>query len=212
SDPNGLLYDISGPKQGAILFDSTLPEIRAIAIDPNGVLYAAAMGGAVATGSAAAVSAGAIVANTPTVITVTETKENVSPSSDDEINAKPGADQAKNTGSSTSASAATSNTAVVEVSGVEKSAIYRISPDHTVETLRTSKEDNVYDLSLDRDSVIFSTDDHGRIYRLNGDRTTLLAEPGDGETTRLCKAGSVLYAGLSNPARLLAFGAGGSGA
>jgi len=217
SDPNGLLYDITGPKQGAILFDSTLPEIRAIAIDPNGVLYAAAMGGAVATrsaatGSAATVSAGALVANTPTVITVTEAKQNVSPSSDDEINAKPGTDQTKNTGSSTSASAATSNTAVVEVSGVEKSAIYRISPDHTVETLRTSKEDNVYDLSLDRDSVIFSTDDHGRIYRLNGDRTTLLAEPGDGETTRLCKAGSVLYAGLSNPARLLAFGAGGSGA
>jgi hypothetical protein len=33
----------------------------------------------------------------------------------------------------------------------------------------------------------------------------LLAEPGDGESTRVLKAGSVLYAGLSSPARLFAF-------
>ncbi len=216
TDPNGILYDIPAAKQGTILFDSNLPEIRAIAIDPNGVIYAAAMGGAVATRSAAAgstatISAGAVVATTPTVITVTEGKQNIPVPKNEQSGAKP-AEQATPAPSSASASSATSNTAVVEVSGVEKSAIYRISPDRTVETLRSSKDDNVYDLLLDANSVIFSTDDHGRIYRLTGEKTTLLAEPGDGETTRLLKSGAVLYAGLSNPARLFALAPAGGGA
>ncbi len=215
TDPNGILYDIPAAKQGTILFDSNLPEVRAIAIDPDGVIYAAAMGGAVATRSAAAgstatISAGTVVATTPTVITVTEGKQNVPPPNNEQAGVKP-AEQAVPAPSSTSASAATSNTAVVEVSGVEKSAIYRISPDRTVETLRSSKDDNVYDLLLDNGSIIFSTDDRGRIYRLTGEKATLLAEPGDGETTRLLKAGALLYAGLSNPARLFALAPPGSG-
>lgn len=206
TDPNGLIYDISPARQGVILYDSTLPEIRALAIDPTGTIYAAAMGGAVATRSAAVAATtststtGAVVATTPTVITVTE---------DAETTPKPSTDQNK-TASSVSSSATTSTTAVVEVSGVEKSAIYRIGPDHTVATLRSSKEDNVFDLLLDGDSLIFSTDDDGRIYRLNGTRVTLLAEPGSGETMRLLHVGSSLYAAMSNPARLYSFGPAGS--
>ena len=215
TDPNGLLYDISGSRQGTILYDSTLPEIRAIVLDSNGVVYAAAMGGAVATRSGAtasvsAVSSAAAIATSPTVITVTEAKRSGSDSDADQANVKSAADQVNPAASSTSASAATSNTAVVEVSGVEKSAIYKITPDGVVETLRSSKEENVYDLLLDGASLIFSTDDHGRIYRLTGGETSLIAEPGDGETTRLLEAGTVIYAGLSNPARLLAFGAAGA--
>lgn len=211
SDPNGLIYDISGPARGAILFDSNLPEIRALAIDTHGNLYAAAMGGAIATRSTAEASAapsspGPAVATSPTVITVTAAKENRVPSDSDQNGVKPSAEQSRATASSTSASTAASNTAVVEVSGVEKSAIYRIRPDRTVETLRSSKEDNVYDLLLVGDAVLFSTDDHCRIYRLIGHRTTLLAQPGDGEAARLLQAGPLLYAALSNPARLLALG------
>ena len=74
--------------------------------------------------------------------------------------------------------------------------------DRTIETLRSSKEDNVYDLLLDGDTLIFSTDVHGRIYRLADRKPTLLAEPGDGEATRILKSGSVLYSALSSPARL----------
>jgi hypothetical protein len=128
-------------------------------------------------------------------------------------------DQSKGAASAQAAGAAT-GTAVTEVSGVEKSAIYRIAPDRTVETLRSSKNDNVYDLLLDdtlgntsgSSGIIFSTDDHGRIYRWNGGRITLLSEPGDGAATRLMKSGVNLYATLSNPGRLIAFGATGDGA
>ncbi|HXR75912.1 MAG TPA: hypothetical protein VN737_08050 [Bryobacteraceae bacterium] len=216
TDPNGLLYEISGPDRGSILYDSSLPEIRAIAVDPNGVVYAAAMGGAVSTRTPAGTpaptaSSGTVSASTPTVITVTAAKENGIRTESGEANTKGATDQSKTSASSASASAVTSNTAVTEVSGVEKSAIYRITPDHVIETLRSSTTDNVYDLILDGDALLFSTDDHSRIYRLNGRRRTLIAEPdGGGEATRLLKIGENLFAALSNPARLVAFGPAGS--
>ncbi|MBV8808493.1 MAG: hypothetical protein JO033_07445 [Acidobacteriaceae bacterium] len=217
TDPNGILYEISGRDQGTILYDSTLPEIRAIAVDPNGVVYAAAMGGAVTSRTAVPASAttmntAPVVAGAPTVITVTAAKENGVPSDDEQAQVKPSSDQSRTAGSSASASAATSNTAVVEVSGVEKSAIYRITPERVIETLRSSTTDNVYDLTLDGDNVLFSTDDHARIYRLTGRRATLISEPGSGETTRLLKTGALLIAALSNPARVMALSPAGDGA
>lgn len=207
SEPNGLLYEISGLKQGTILYDSNLPEIRAIAVDPNGVVYAAAMGGAVATrtgtgNSTVTTTSGAVVAASPTVITVTESKPSGLAADDEQSAQKAGAEASRAATSSTATAAGTASTSVVEVSGVEKSAIYRITPDRTVETLRSSKEENVYDILLDGDGLLFSTDNHGRIYRLHGMRTTLLAEPGDGETMRLLKSGSKLIAAMSNPARV----------
>jgi hypothetical protein len=213
TDPNGILYEISGPKQATILYDSTLPEIRAIAVDSKGLVYAAAMGGAVSTRSgmpvsSTAQSSGAVVATSATVITVNEANRNNLNADNDQSGLKAAGDQAK--ASALSSSVPASNPAVVEVGGVEKSAIYRISPNRTVETLRSSKEDNVYDLLLDGDDIVFSTDDHGRIYRWNANRTMLLAEPGDGATTRLIQSGANLYAALSNPGQLIAFASAGS--
>ncbi len=213
TDPNGILYEISAPKQATILLDSTLPEIRSIAVDSHGVVYAAAMGGAVSTRSpltAASVAAsGAVVAGAPTVITVTEARQSGLNVQSDQSGLKAGAGEAKSPSSTSSVPSAPS---VVEVGGVEKSAIYRIGPDHAIETIRSSKESNVYDLLVDTDGLVFSTDDHARIYRWNADRTTLLAEPGDGETTRLLQSGTSLFAALSNPGRIIVFGPAGSGA
>jgi hypothetical protein len=84
----------------------------------------------------------------------------------------------------------------VEYSGVEKSAVYKIHPDNTVETLWTSKEENIYDLIATGNQLVFATDSRGRIYRLNSERkATLVAETGQGETTRLLTwRGSLLAA------------------
>jgi hypothetical protein len=212
TDPNGIIYDITAAQQATILYDSTLPEIRALAVDSKGFVYAAAMGGAVASRSGAPPSAntattGAVVASSPTVITVSEAKTDTADVDGSAL--KVSTDQ--NKGAAAQASAASSGTTVTEVSGVEKSAIYRIAPDRTVETLRSSKNDNVYDLLLDGDGLVFSTDDRGRIYRWNAGRIALENEPGDGSTTRLAKSGVNLYAALSNPGRLIAFGATASG-
>nr|MDQ2711946.1 hypothetical protein [Acidobacteriota bacterium] len=216
SDPNGLLYDISAPRQARVIYDSNLPEIRAIAIDPSGTIYAAAMGGAVAsrtaaTGSLPAATSSAVVATTPTVITVTAAKESGQKAEVDADATARTADATKAATSSTSAAPGTSTSGVTEVAGAEKSAIYRIQPDGTTETIRSSKEDNVYALLLDGDALLFSTDDHGRIYRLAGSRTTLIAEPGSGETTQILKSGTSFYAGVSSAARLLSFETAGSG-
>lgn len=212
TDPNGILYEISAPKQATILLDSTLPEIRSIAVDSDGIVYAAAMGGAVSTRSpvtaASPATSGAVVAGAPTVITVTEARQSGLNVQSDQSGLKAGAGEAKPPSSATPTTP--SAPSVVEVSGVEKSAIYRIGSDHAVETIRSSKESNVYDLLVDSDGLVFSTDEHARIYRWNDGRTTLLAEPGDGETTRLLQSGANLFAALSNPGRIIAFGPAGS--
>jgi hypothetical protein len=209
TDPNGLLYEISSPGKATVLYDSSLPEIRAIATDAKGFIYVAAMGGALSTrtgtGPTASQSTTAVVATSPTVITVSEAKENAVNADNDQSGVKVSGDASK---ASAAAQASTSTTAAVtEVSGVEKSAIYRISPERSVETLRTSKEENVYDLLLDGGDLLFSTDQQGRIYRWHDRQTTLIAEPGNGETTRLVQSHGSLFAAMSNPARLFSFGA-----
>ena len=213
TDPNGLLYEISTPGKATVLYDSSLPEIRSIATDAKGFIYFAAMGGALSTrtgtGSAVSQSTAAVVASSPTVITVSEAKENAVNTDNDQSGVKVAGDASK--ASSAAQPSASTTAAVTEVSGVEKSAIYRISPEHSVETLRTSKEENVYDLLLDSSGdLLFSTDQQGRIYRWHERQITLIAEPGNGETTRLVQARGGLFAAMSNPARLFSFGAAGS--
>ena len=79
---------------------------------------------------------------------------------------------------------------------MERSAVYRINPDNTVETLWSSKEENVYDLLALPNQLLFSTDSNGRIYGLSHDRkVTLVLQTNEGEATRLLpSAGSVLVA------------------
>ena len=204
TEPNGIVYEIAGQGKGTVLYDSTLPEIRAIVPAPDGSVYVAAMGGALSTRTGNTPSStsnvtGVVTASSPTVITVNEAHnaENVQSA------ARTSVTSSVVTGPTTTNTAASGS--VTEVAGLEKSAVYRIAVDHTVETLRSSKEDNVYDLALAGDSVLFSTDDHGRVYRLEGTKAMLLLEPGDGETTRLLQNGPRLYFALSNPARVLSF-------
>jgi hypothetical protein len=215
TDPNGLLYDITGAGHARVLYDSSLPEIRAIVLDSQGTIYAAAMGGAVASrvaGSSGTPSSAApiAVASTPTVITVTAAKESGVPADVDSDQAAKTADQSKASTSSTSSTVPTATPAVSEVAGVEKSAIYRIRADGVTETVRTSKDDNVYALLLEGNSLLFSTDDRGRIYRWSDGRSSLVSEPGSGETTQLFQTGGDLYAAVSNAARLIRFGATGN--
>jgi hypothetical protein len=213
TDPNGLLDEISAAGKANMLYDSSLPEIRAIVSDAKGNLYVAAMGGALSTRTGGAypgaTSTATVVNSTPTVITVSEAKESGVTPDNDQSGVKVSSDTNK-VSAAAQASAAVASNSVTEVSGVEKSAIYRISPGGAVETVRTSKDDNVYDLMLAGDDLLFSTDENGRIYRWHDHQTTLIAEPGNGETTRLAEVRGSLYAAMSNPARLFAFGAPGS--
>ena len=84
-----------------------------------------------------------------------------------------------------------------ETAGVEKSALYKINADNTVETLWSSKEENAYDLVVSGGRPgNFVTDAQGRIYRLDRDRkTTLIAQANEGEATRLLESPGGLHRG-----------------
>jgi len=90
---------------------------------------------------------------------------------------------------------------------VEKSAIYRINPDNTVETLWSSKEENVYDAVASSGQLMFSTDVEGRIYSLAPDRrVTLVTETRQNQTTRLLLSNHSILAATANAGRILRLG------
>jgi hypothetical protein len=208
SEPNGILFEITAKGKGTILFDSTLPEIHGIAVGKDGAIYASALGGSLSTRSAsqaAAASANAttVVASSPTVISVSESAGQIGGTAAQVGDIKK--DPSRTSVTSTVTPVSSGNAAqVVDLSGVEKSAIYRINVDRTVETLRSSKEENVYDLMLDGDRILFSTDQQGRIYALEPDhKVTLLAELGNSEAIRLMTRSNGFMAAQSTPARLI---------
>ncbi len=180
SEPNGILYRITSENKAFVLYDANLPEIRAIVPAPDGTIYAAALGGSIArrTGSAPNATSGTEPLVGPTIsVTVTDAQAGIAPT--------PKPEPAKTTAVAQPAVVAP----VTETAGVERSAIYRINPDNTVETLWSSKEENAYDLMLAGNAgndLMFVTDAQARVYKLGQDRkTTLVAQANEGEATRL---------------------------
>ncbi|HOL70674.1 MAG TPA: hypothetical protein PLA43_15195 [Bryobacteraceae bacterium] len=197
SEPNGILYRITGKDRAFVLYDANLPEIRSIVPGPDGAIYAAALGGSMTrrplggVTSSYGVPASASVATSYTSITV-EAQAG--------IELKPKADAAKTVQTPVTP---VQTPQILDLTGAEKSAIYRINPDNTVESLWSSKEENVYDLLLSGDQITFSTDGRGRIYRLTPDRqTTLLVETEEGETLRLLSTPSGLLAATGDMGKL----------
>ena len=216
SEPNGLLYRITAKDKAFVLYDANLPEIRAIVPMPDGTVYAAALGGSMAkraqAAQQAAQSQGATGAVTTPTTTITVEAQETGPGP--ELKPPDGTKPPAPT-STANPQVTTQFTPVTDVTGLDKSAVYRINPDNTVETLWSSKEENVYDLlALDR-QLVFSTDENGRIYSLTPDRrVTLVLETKEGETTRLLSSDRSVLAATGNMGRIFRLGEtpGGSGA
>ena len=209
SEPNGLLYRIAAKDKAFVLYDASLPEIRSIVPMPDGTVYAAALGGSVAkrVQSAQQAAQGAASGSTVTAPTTTITVEAQQSGPGPDIK-PPDASKAEPQATATATPQVTTQfTPVTDASGVEKSAVYRINPDNTVETLWSSKEENVYDLlALDR-QLVFSTDENGRIYGLAPDRrVTLILETKEGETTRLLPSEHSVLAATGNMGRIFRLG------
>jgi WD40 repeat protein len=214
TEPNGILYRISAKDKAFVLYNASLPEIRSIVPMPDGTVYAAALGGSIANRSGPLTTTlsspqGVTVTAPTTSITVTDSVDS----------------QAETTIQPKSGTAATtvvqpvqqlSNTSpLAEIPGVDKSAVYKINPDGTVETLWTSKEENVYSLAPQPNGgLFFSTDGQGRLYRLSVDRkATLMVETNEGEATRLLQSADGLVAATGDMGKVfrLADAAGASG-
>ena len=196
TEPNGILYRISAKDKAFVLYDASLPEIRAIVPQPDGTVYVAALGGSFAKRAQAAAQAAQSnngAQNVPSVSTsITVEAQNTQPGAE----LKPSADPSKQAQPAPTPQVSTQFTPTVDTSGVDRSAVYRINPDNSVETLWSSKEEDVYDLLALPNQLLFSTDSNGRIYGLSRDhKVTLVLQTNEGEATRLLPAdGSVLVA------------------
>ncbi len=206
SEPNGLLYRITAKDKAFVLYDADLPEIRAIAVAPGGEIYAAAMGGSVARkqqvpspGVSTPDTSAPVISAT---VTVTAAAQNPPGESMQQAIPLPQAG-----GAATSPPAPLGATsAIYEMPGVERSAVYRIASDSTVETLWSSKSENVYDIALDGSSLLVATDRDGRIYRMDGrGRAGLLAQTGQGQTTRVIPLSTGFLAATGNEGKLFRF-------
>ena len=191
-----------------MLYDANLPEIRAIVPMPDGTVYAAALGGSVAKRAQSATQAVAGPGRQRDDHRHHHHHHRGSAGRPgNEIKPPDPQDRANTRASTSTPQVSTQFNPVVDVSGVEKSALYRINPDNTVETLWSSKEENVYDvLALER-QILFSTDENGRIYGLSPDRrVTLVAQTNEGETTRLLPSDHSVLAATGNMGRIYRLG------
>lgn len=205
TEPNGVLYRISAKDKAFALFDSNLPEIRAMAQAPDGSIYAAGLGGAVAKKAQSATQGSTGTAtDMPTITTSITVTANAATG---EIKPPEQAKPAAPTPPTATATATTAATTAVDISGVERSAIYRIHPDNTVETIWSSKEENVYDILPSADALLFATD-LGRIYRLDANRRiTLLVQTGEGDLNRLFRDTSGILAAAGTGGKIYRLGA-----
>ena len=193
TEPNGILYRITAKDKAFALYDSSLPEIRAIVPMPDGTIYAAALGGSVAKRAQAAQQATQGLTGLPMIASTSITVEAQAGNDIKTPETKPLAQPLIAPQVNTPAAAASDS------GNVDKSAVYRINPDNTVETLWSSKEENVYDLLALQNQILFSTDLNGRIYGLSPDqRITLVTETGASETTRLLPAEHSVLAATGN--------------
>lgn len=200
TEPNGILYRIEAKDKAFVLYDSSLPEIRSIVPARDGSLYVAALGGTLAQKQAQAAASAAAAQPAAGMVTTTITvTADADAAAQTGVDLKPKPEAAK---PATGTTEMPPPSPVVDLSA-EKAAIYRVWPDQTVETLWSSKEENVYDLAVRAADLVFSTDQHGRIYRLSQDlKAALLVETREGETTRLVEASGGLVAATSNLGKL----------
>ena len=199
SEPNGILYRITAQDKAFVLYDANLPEIRAIVPAADGAIYAAALGGSVAKRVGAAGSSGTsgipAVTSPPISITVTDAQQ---------AGINPGPKVEAPRPAAVQQTPVIAPVTTVETAGVEKSALYKINPDNTVESLWSSKDENAYDLVVSGSDLLFITDAQGRIYRLDRDRkTTLIAQANEGEATRLMESAAGLIATTGNLGKVL---------
>lgn len=196
TEPNGILYRITAKDKAFALYDAALPEIRTVVAAADGSIYVAALGGSLAkkTSAVSANPSTPAVSGAPISITVTD---------DAQAGLDLKAKEAKPAAGGTTAAVTSALVPTVEYAGVEKAAIYRIQPDNTVETLWTSKEENVYDLLEQEGALYFATDLQGRIYKRTADnQISLIAQTEQGETTRLVTVKGAMLAATANRGQL----------
>lgn len=194
SDPDGYVYRISAAGKAFVLYDSAMREVHAIQLDTKGNIYFVAINGGGGAASSDKVSGPELISGDSVTVSLSlagapDTK-------------KPTASEEPTTLRMPSGRRGRRD------SGGEKSGLFRISSDNSVETLWTSDSETVYGMHLRPDSsILFSTGNKGRIYLLKPDKkSSLLLETTEEQTTKLISAGVDLFACTSNLAKIYRLG------
>jgi hypothetical protein len=194
SDPDGYLYRISAEGKPFVVYDSTMREIHEVQLDPKGSIYFVAInGGAGGSISESKGSGGEMISGDS--VTVSLSLSGTGDKKPSVVEDSPAFKPPLGRGSRR------------ESSG-QKSGIFRVAPDNSVETLWTSDNETIYGLHLRPDgNLLFSTGNKGRIYLLKPDKKfNLLLETTEEQTTKLVPAGADVFACTSNLAKIYRLG------
>lgn len=189
TDPGGLVLRISPEGKTFALFDSPLREIHALALAPDGSIYALALGDA-ATGPRASSSTTTTVSSASSGGTVTGT-----------VTTDDGTSQAV---TSFGAQAQTQARSRNELNGA-RSAVFHISPDGGADVLWSSQTVTGFSVAASPQgaSVLIGTSDKGRIYSVTDDgRDTLLLQSSEDQISSLVVRGREVFAASSNQGKL----------
>jgi sugar lactone lactonase YvrE len=180
----GRLYRFDASDRPFVLLDSGLAELRAIATDPGGVVYAAA----VAKGD--------------------ETPSDNEPVS---LAATTAPAPAPATAATTSTASSAASTGTTTTPAPRRSALFRIDPTGTWEEI-WSTGDLIYDIAVDPEGVLAATGPAGRLYRVDGTRDVSLLTGVDArQITRFAsapRARTLAAFATANPGRVISVGPG----
>src|SRR2546423_746634 len=195
TDPGGLVLRVSPEGKAFALFDSPLREIHALALAPDGSIYALALSDA-ATGPRQSSTAQATqsVSTTSAGGTVTGTVTSVDESSAQTVTIG---------GAQPPAQARSRN----DLQNV-RSAVFRIMPDGGSDVLWSSPTVTAFSVapSPQGASVLIGTSDKGRIYSVTDDGPdTLLVQSSEDQISSLVVRGREVFAASSHQGKLFRF-------
>ena len=209
TEPNGLLYKISAAGKAFVLYDSPQAEIHQITLAPDGSVYAAVLGGGEGRlprqpAQPSAPSPGPVTATTSITVRAADDPLQMPGQEGPPEQAAPQA------GAAISGALAGRLTALAgraQPGGASRSAIVRIHPDGTVDTLWNSTSENAFDLTPSSGRLLFSTAEKGRIYQLLNDRElSLLTQTDQEQTTRLIPMGNFVLLTTANLGKVYRLG------
>jgi hypothetical protein len=187
TDPGGLVLRVSPEGKAFGLYDAPLREIHALAVAPDGSIYALALSEAASTARTAAQTVGTQAGDAAASVTSTV-------SAVDDATAQV----------AQAAQAARSRNDLTNV----RSAVFHILPDGSSDVVWSSNSVTGFAVTTTRGGVLIGTSEKGRIYSVTDDgRDTLLLQSSEGQISSLISRGADVYAASSNQGKLFRFGA-----
>lgn len=192
-EPSGIVFRIGADGDAMALYDTPQAEIRGLAVNAAGEVFAAAVaegGGGDAGGAGASRTPEAPPAAAGVTTSVS-------------FRAFAGAAAA-------AAAAGRSGRGSGGGNGGAQNALYRIAPNGAATAVWESDEDRPLALAMQRDErLLLGTGDRGRLYRVSRDGDAALVLRVDSEqVTAAAVDGETVFLGASNPGRVLALGPG----